>query len=444
MGPTFFSVHTESLSRVFEKFQCHHARLLFLWVFIVCFMTLHGCATFKPSPIDETIFRNRGLSKTDGVVKVTATILGREETREIFGLDLYKGGIQPIWLEIENNDDGRIWVPPFGVDPDYFAPFEVAYIHHFFLFFLSKQTNAQMDRYFHEKAMANYVPPGNTRSGFIFTNLEFGTKGFNVDLMGEDREFRTFTFLIPVPGFKASHHEVDWQKLYSKDEIVSYDDIKSFRTALEKLPCCSKDQESKKEGDPLNLVIIGSGKALHQLLIRSGWYETESLNKDSVSMTEKTAAIIKQDRYAPLKPFYLYGRPQDASFRKIRQKADEQIHLRLWLSPMRFEGKPVWVGQISRDIKVRFLPDTYQIEPLVDEARTLILQDFWYAQGLIKFGHVKGVGAATLYEPRKTFNNDSYFTDGYRLVLWVSSKPVSFSDVENLNWEKPQTVRRDN
>jgi len=441
MRPTILSVHIESSTHAAGKFRAYQARLLLSWILAVCFLTLHGCATFKPGPIDETIFRNRGQSKSDGVVQVTATILSREETREIFGLDLYKKNIQPIWLEIENNDDKRVWVPPFGVDPDYFAPFEVAYMHHFFF---SKQTNTQMDRYFHEKTMVSYVPPGNIRSGFIFTNLDLGTKGFNVDLMGQDREIRTFTFFIPVPGFKVSHRDVDWDGLYSKDEIISYDDMESFRTALEELPCCSTDHESNKEGDPLNLVIIGSGKALHQALIRTGWDETERLNADSASMMKTTATVTKQDRYASLIPFYLYGRPQDAAFSKTRQMADERNHLRLWLSPMRFAGKPVWVGQISRDIKVRFLQDTYQIEPLVDEARTYMLQDIWYAQGLMKFGYVKGVGAASMSEPRQTFNNDPYFTDGYRLVLWVSSRPVSFSDVENLHWERSYKATKDN
>jgi hypothetical protein len=440
MSTTFFSLLRKSSFRVFGKFRVHQARLLFPWTLFVCFMILQGCATFKPGPIEETIFRNRGLSKTDGVVKVTATILSREETREIFGLDLYKESIQPIWLEIENNDNTRIWVPPFGVDPDYFAPFEVAYMHHFFF---SKRTNAKMDRYFHEKAMASYVPPGNIRSGFIFTNLDLGIKGFNVDLIGEDHEVRTFTFFIPVPGFKVSHQDVDWATLYSKDEVVSYDDMESFRTALEKLPCCSTNEASNKEGDPLNLVIIGSGKALHHTLIRSGWDETKSLSIESFPMTATTTAFFKRDRYAALIPFYLYGRHQDAAFSKTRQKANEQNLLRLWLSPIRFEDLPVWVGQISRTIKVRFLPDTYQIEPLVDEARTYMLQDIWYAQGLMKFGYVKGVGSASITQPRQTFNNHPYFTDGYRLVLWVSNKPVSFSDVENLDWERPIRVTKD-
>jgi len=144
----------------------------------------------------------------------------------------------------------------------------------------------------------------------------------------------------------------------------------------------------------------------------------------------------------PVSPFSLYGRPQDAAFRKTRETADERNHVRFWLSPIRYKGKQVWVGQISRDIKVRYLPNTFRIEPLVDEARTYILQDLWYSQTLARFGYVKGVGAASMSEPRKTLQDDPYFTDGYRLVIWVSRKPISFSKVEALHWEVPPFSRK--
>ncbi|MFC1828129.1 LssY C-terminal domain-containing protein [Thermodesulfobacteriota bacterium] len=415
--------------------------ILFSCLLIFSFLTLCGCATFKPKPIDESVFRNRGEAKSDGEVQVTATVLDREETKETFNLDLYKSGIQPIWLEIENNTDVRIWFPSFGVDPDYFAPFEVAYKHRSTL---SKQANTQMEQYFHEQAMSVYVPPGTKRSGFVFTNLDLGTKAFNVDLLSGDHEFRRFTFFISVPGLRASHQDVDWDNLYSRDEIVSYDETDGFRKALEGLPCCSTNKDASKKGDPLNIVIVGSGKALHQALIRSGWDETESLKADVASKTKRSAGFSKQNRYASLVPFYLYGRPQDAAFRKTRDVTDEKNHLRLWLSPMRYEDQPVWVGQISRDIKVRFLKNIYQIEPLVDEARTYLLQDLWYTQTLLKYGYVKGVGEAPMSAPHQTFNNDTYFTDGYRTVMWVTGKPVSLSEVETMDGERPIKTMTDN
>ncbi|NIS78927.1 MAG: hypothetical protein GTO14_01595 [Anaerolineales bacterium] len=370
----------------------------------------------------------RAQTQVENNVRVTAAVLSAEESKAMFGLPLYKKAIQPIWLEIENNDEERVWFSPVGVDPKYFPPLEVAYMNRFRF---SKEANQQMEQYFNEQAMGLYIEPGRVRSGFVFTNLDVGTKSFNVDLVGEDHQVRTFTFLISVPGFRASHHEVDWHTLYSKDEMVSYDEA-GQRKALESLPCCATNEDGTKMGEPINVVIIGNGEDVLHALIQSGWDETES---QTASRTEVSSIFSGEYRYAPVSLLYLYGRPQDAAFRKSRETAREQNQLRLWLSPMTFEGKPVWVGQISREVRVRSLFRRYKIEPNLDEARTYILQDILYSQGLAKYGHVKGVGAAPISNPRQNLTGNSYFTDGYRVVLWVSSDPISFPEVEVLEWE---------
>ena len=43
-------------------------------------------------------------------------------------------------------------------------------------------------------------------------------------MMGEDQEIRTFTFFINVPGIRPDHQQVDFEALYPKDEIMSYDE----------------------------------------------------------------------------------------------------------------------------------------------------------------------------------------------------------------------------
>ena len=394
-----------------------------LVLFVVLFLTVYGCASFKPRPIDQVPFKERAQTQSQNNVRVTAAVLSAEETKAVFDLDLYKRGIQPIWIEIENNDEERVYFAPAGVDPNYFSPLEVAYPYHYTF---SKETNHRMDKYFHDQGIRGNIEPGRVRSGFVFTNLDLGTKIFNVDLVGEDHEIRTFTFFISVPGLKVSYADVDFDNLYPKDEMVSYEDEEDLRKSLESLPCCSTNEDGTKQADPLNLVVIGNGRTVHRALIRSGWDETGS--------TEKVVALSEQYRYVPVSPFYLYGRPQDAAFRKTRETAAERNHVRFWLSPIRYKGEQVWVGQISRDIEVKYLPGIFRIEPAVDEARTYILQDLWYSQTLAKFGYVKGVGAASMSEPRKTLQDDSYFTDGYRLVIWVSRKPISFSEVEVLDW----------
>jgi hypothetical protein len=259
---------------------------------------------------------------------VTAAVLSAEESEAVFGVPLYKKGIQPVWLEIENNDEGLVAFLPVGLDPDYFAPLEVAYVHRHRL---SKNAEQHMERYFHEQTMNLYIAPGSVESGFVFTNQDMGTKSFNVDLIGEDHQVRTFSFFIPVPGLKVSHREVEKQSLISKIPFVSYDSMEDLRKALESLPCCAKNQDGTKQGDPINLVIIGKGKDIHRALIRSNWDETAAVSE---SITEFSAIFPWQFRYAPVKPFHLYGRHQDAAFRKSRSTVNERNQLRLWLSPI--------------------------------------------------------------------------------------------------------------
>ncbi len=107
---------------------------------------------------------------------------------------------------------------------------------------------------------------------------------------------------------------------------------------------------------------------------------------------------------------------------------------------MRFRKKSVWVGAISRDIGIRFTSRTiitHKIDSDVDETRDSLAQDLWYSQGLVKFALVKGVGAAPISAPRSNHLGDRYFTDGYRIVLWVSREPVRMEAVEFLQWELP-------
>jgi hypothetical protein len=80
----------------------------------------------------------------------------------------------------------------------------------------------------------------------------------------------------------------------------------------------------------------------------------------------------------------VYGRRQDLALQKARDNVHQRNHLRLWLTPMRYEGKQVWVGQISRDIGTRLTIHsktltTHKIDPDVDEARRALLEDVAYS-----------------------------------------------------------------
>ena len=145
-------------------------------------------------------------------------------------------------------------------------------------------------------------------------------------------------------------------------------------------------------------------------------------------------------RYSPISSLYVFNRPQDIAFQKARENIHERNHLRLWMSPVIYQGYPVWIGQISRDIGVRFTKKTittHKIDPNVDETREFLLEDLVYSQALKKVGYVKGVGEVPMDEPRGNLTGDPWFTDGYRLVLWVTSEPTPVSELRTLPWRTP-------
>jgi hypothetical protein len=121
----------------------------------------------------------------------------------------------------------------------------------------------------------------------------------------------------------------------------------------------------------------------------------------------------------------LFGRSQDVALQRSRRSINERLHLRLWLTPLQFRGKPVWVGQVSRDIGVRFTSKTWnltthRVDPDVDEARDYVIEDLLQAQRIDAAGYVAGVGACDSASPRYNLTGDPYFTDGKRVVILLS------------------------
>jgi hypothetical protein len=394
-----------------------------------------GCASFNPVPLDSVPFLERSQTQQGENVVVTAAVLSAQESAQVFGVKLYKEGIQPVWLEIENNDAEPLLFLPVGLDPEYFASLEAAFQHHF----RSNKLNAELDRHFWEHRQGLYIPAGGKRSGFVFTNLDEGTKTFNVDLVGRDQELRTFTFFIEVPGLRPDHTTVDFANLYSADKIKSLD-MAGLRQALEQLPCCTTNKSGKKQGDPLNIAVVGTPADVFYAFVRAGWDETETIYGGSNLKTVKSFLFGGEYRYSPISALYVFGRGQDIALQKARDTIHERNHLRLWMTDLQIDGKTVWIGQISRDIGVRFTRKTittHKIDPDVDETRAYLLQNLWYSQSLFRYAYVGGVGEATLDEPRTNLTGDPYITDGLRVVMWLSRDPVNMEAVDNVRWEEP-------
>ena len=405
---------------------------------------LASCATlttspFNPRSINEVKFRDRLESKYDQDVRVTTAVPTAEEAQAIFGKNLAGKDIQPVWVKVENHSDKTYYLVTIAVDPNYFSPIEVSHSVHGGH---SENVQKEIQYYFRSMTFRNPILPNTAVSGFIFTNLDEGEKVIQIDLIG-DQEVKFFTFFAQIPGMRVDYRNVNFDSIYPEEDIVELK-IDELKEALENLPCCTTDKEGKKFGDPLNLVIVGDFYNVASAFVRRGWVPAEETYSSAIWKTIKSYFFGSRYRYSPISSLYSFGRHQDLARQKPRHDVHERNHLRLWYTPMRYGGKHVFIGQISRDIGVRFTskawpPVTHKIDPDIDEARHSVIEDLLFSYTVSYVGWVKGVGRATPSKPRKNLTGDPYFTDGFRAVIFLDPGPTSLVQIRALDWERPGT-----
>jgi hypothetical protein len=166
---------------------------------LICLaLFMNACATFKkPATINEGPVHERALTKEGNGIRASAAVVGDQEARQIFGIDLARKNIQAIWLKIENSTDRPILLLPTAIDPEYFAPLEVAFAYHKSF---ATDANAALDAHLLNLnfPIRSLIQPGSRASGYIFTNWSKGLKVIDVDLLGDDFS-QNFTFFTPNP-----------------------------------------------------------------------------------------------------------------------------------------------------------------------------------------------------------------------------------------------------
>ena len=169
-------------------------------------------------------------------------------------------------------------------------------------------------------------------------------------------------------------------------------------------------------GDPLNAIFVGELPDIAAALVRRSY---------------------RRDFQAVDAPQHLFGREPDVVLRKQAQAGAPSTWLRLWLAPIRFEGRDVFLVQAGRPVCGRFVPRGAKDIVLhgdVDEARNLLIQDMMYSGGLDRLGFATGVGPASPTQLRMSLGGARYYTDGLRATLFLATRPLSLADVEFLDW----------
>jgi hypothetical protein len=387
---------------------------------LICLaLFMNACATFKkPATINEVPIFERALTKEDNGIRVSTSVLGDEEARQIFGIDLARKKIQAVWVEVENNADRPLVLLPTAIDPNYFAPLEVAFAYHKAF---AADANAALDAYLLNLnfPIRSPIQPGSRASGYIFTNWVKGMKVIDVDLLGDDFS-QNFTFFAPNPDSGIGQDIIERMELmFSASELQNVENESDLRNALEQLPCCVSKENGGPSAEPLNIVIIGTFDDWTTAFSRRGY------------------------RYQVLNPRYAFGRAQDISGRKLSRgyTRAQAYTIRFWQTPIRYIGKPVWVAQTSTRLGGRFAEKapvevTSPINAKVDEARYDLAQDLAYSQALLKIGFTKGAGQSQSTAKEQGSGGVHYTTDGLRAVLIFGDRPASLATIDFFDWER--------
>lgn len=421
-------------------------------------IVLSACASvYAPVPLTLPDAISDLQSKSTGNVEVSAGILTDEQSKSHFGIDLGGHDIQAIWLSITNDSDKKLWFLRNALDRDFYSADEVAAVTSRDI--PSDVFEAALQR-LRDESIRVALEPRTVSSGFVFAPKAIGGRYVDIRL-GEDiyavelrrrrarlegkqgieaqvSEIR-FGFAIPLPDGIFDYERLHPETIY--DEPRPNLSLSEFREALEALPCCSSNESNTGWGDPLNLVVVANTGDAMNSMSRAGWSFTHRITPKSVQRL--VSASIQGEAYpvAPVSNLYLFGRKQDFALQRARPNISQRNHLRAWLAPFTFEGKNVWIGQISRDIGIKLTPKsptltTHIIDPEVDLTREYLLHSLM-AEGLVEtFGFVGGARAAMREEPAINLTDDPYFSDGLRLVVVVSPDPIPYERVSSFVWEE--------
>jgi hypothetical protein len=369
-------------------------------------------------------------------VTISVAVLDDGQAEARYGVDLASQDLQAVWLRIENRSPQRLWLLVAALDPSYYSADEAAYM------FRASIRPADMEalrQRFRDATIPYMLEPGSVSEGHLIVSRAEGGRYVNVELAGHERLLR-FGFAVVLPDGDFDYERLQVESIYADQPPQDLGED-ALRAWLETLPCCTHDARGGDEGDPLNVVIIGNRERLLTAVARSGWSFTHRITLRSIQRELGAAIANSEYAVAPVSSLYAFGRKQDLALQRARSSIAQRNHMRLWLAPVTFQGRPVWVGQVSRDIGVKFTDKsvtftTHVIDPAVDEAREYLLQSLLTRESVQRFGFVRAMEPARVERPRRNLTDDPYFTDGLRLVVLLADEPVPPERARNLHWEE--------
>lgn len=216
----------------------------------------------------------------------------------------------------------------------------------------------------------------------------------------------TFTrvYATPVPAIRVSGPES--ARLHS---------------LLKAMPYRTMTENSNKPSDLTNLVFSGSPAAVERAFIAAGWVQSDQLNTITGFLTMRSIAESQRYQSAPMSVLLLDEQRPRFTFSKSLDTFSKRHHIRIWLRPDMWMGKPILTASSTQDIGIQLSRKNrtfiHIIDTNIDTERTKIVND------LIFTGCVDSAGLyARPWIPKGAHNatGEELRTDGRVAVLQLN------------------------
>lgn len=132
-------------------------------------------------------------------------------------------------------------------------------------------------------------------------------------------------------------------------------------------------------GDAINLALVGSDGDVVRAMTAAGWHPADPITFESSVRIAIDSVFRKPDPDAPVSDLFLFGRKQDLAYElPIGDSPRQRHHVRYWRTDQTKDGRPLWFGAATLDVRVGLSDTTGQIThhvgPDIDAERDLILQ----------------------------------------------------------------------
>lgn len=146
-------------------------------------------------------------------------------------------------------------------------------------------------------------------------------------------------------------------------------------------PSRTTAHRARHSSDFTNILFVGEKQQIENAFGTAGWSTADSLSPFSALKTFVATAHRHAYPRAPVSTLLLEGRKPDLVFEKQTNTFAKRHHVRLWMRPGSYGGKPIWLAAATHDIGIRFSwrskSFTHRIDPSADVERSMLILEMF-------------------------------------------------------------------